>query len=210
MVTVSHYHLPSLRVLARRAVPHIVEASLIPLALFYGALWLAGTTGAILTALAWSYAAIGRRLLTGHRVPGLLLLGAAGLTARTAMALASGSVFFYFLQPSLTTLVVAGVFLFSLRAGRPLAERLAADFVVLPPEVLGSPHIRKVFARITLLWALINVFNAFATIALLMSSPLAVYVGLRAIVSAVVLVTGVAVSTRLFKRALATATVTTA
>jgi hypothetical protein len=197
------YRLPSLRVLARRAVPHLIEATLIPLALFYGCLWLAGTTGAILAALTWAYAALARRWLTGRPLPGLLLLGAAGLTARTAVALASGSTFVYFLQPSLTTVVVAGAFLISTRAGRPLAERLAADFVVLPPEVLASPVVRRVFVRITVLWGLVNLFNAAATIVLLLSQPMPVYVAARTIVSLVGLAFGVVTSTWLFKRALA-------
>ena len=89
--------------MARHALPNLVEASLIPLAVFYGALSLIGVWGALLAALGWSYAAIVRRLVTRKPLPGLLLLGAAGLTARTAVAALSGSVFVYFLQPTLTT-----------------------------------------------------------------------------------------------------------
>jgi hypothetical protein len=201
----SHFRIPSFRALARHALPHLVEATLIPLGLFYLCLWLSGTTGAILAALTWAYAAIARRWVTGRRLPGLLLLGAAGLTARTAVALASGSTFVYFLQPSLTTIAIAGVFLVSVRAGRPLAERLAADFVVIPPELLRTPVIRRVFVRITVLWAIVNLFNAVATIGLLLSQSMPVYVAARTALSLVGLAFGVVTSTLLFKRALATA-----
>ena len=49
------------------------------------------------------------------------------------------------MQPSLTTLAVAAAFLFSVPAGRPLAERLAHDFVPLDPAVLRLPGVQKVF-----------------------------------------------------------------
>src|SRR5947209_19757596 len=121
--------IPRLRTMARHAVPQVIEATLIPLLLFYAFLWTSGVRGALIAALAWSWVAIGRRVVTGQRIPGILVLGALGITARTIVAFASGSVFVYFLQPSLTTLAVAAAFLFSVPAGRPLAERLAHDFV---------------------------------------------------------------------------------
>ncbi len=199
------FHIPPLRALARRALPHVIEATLIPLGLFYVGLWLLGTTGAILFALSWAYVAVGRRFVTGQRIPGLLLLGAAGLTARTAVALASGSTFVYFLQPSLTTVVIAGVFLLSVPAGKPLAEKLAHDLVAITPELLKSSVIRGVFNRITVLWAVVNLVNAAATIALLLSQPVHIYVAARTVVSFVGVAFGVVVSMRLFKRALVTA-----
>src|SRR2546427_5907120 len=105
--------IPRLRTMARHAVPHLVEATFIPLALFYVFLWTAGVWGALIAALCWSYLALVRRMVTGRRIPGILVLGALGITARTIAAFASGSVFVYFLQPSLTTVVVAGAVLLS-------------------------------------------------------------------------------------------------
>src|SRR5439155_24302685 len=105
--------IPRLRTMARHAAPHIVEATVIPLVLFYAFLWTAGVWGALGAAFVWSWFAIGRRALTGQRIPGILVLGALGITARTIVAFASGSVFVYFLQPSLTTLAVAAAFLIS-------------------------------------------------------------------------------------------------
>jgi hypothetical protein len=113
----THFELPRLRSLARHAIPHLIEATLIPLALFYGFLWIVGVWGALFAALGWSYAAILRRVVLRQSIPGLLVLGALGLTARTAVAFASGSVFIYFLQPTLTTVVIAGAFLLSVPAG---------------------------------------------------------------------------------------------
>src|SRR5690349_12559960 len=103
----AHLQPVRLRALFRHAIPHLVEATLIPLALFYASLWLIGVWGALLVALGWSYLALARRLLLDRRVPGLLILGVIGLTVRTAIAIASGSVFVYFLQPTLGSIAVA-------------------------------------------------------------------------------------------------------
>lgn len=194
--------LPRLGTLARHALPHLVESTLVPLALFYGFLWWVGIWTALLVALGWSWVALARRVVLRRPVPGLLLLGAAGLTARTAAAFASGSVFVYFLQPTLTTVVVAGAFLLSVPAGRPLAERLAVDFLPLPPELLRRPCVRKVFVRITVLWAGVNLFNVAASLALLLLAPLAAYPLTRTALSAGVAAGAVALSARWFRQTL--------
>ena len=124
--------LPRYAGLLRHAGRHLIEATLAPLALFYLFLALVGIWGALIAALVWSYGAIARRVITGARLPGLLLLGALGITVRTAIAFATGSVFIYFLQPTLLTVGIAGAFLVSASIGHPLAQRLAADFCPSP------------------------------------------------------------------------------
>jgi hypothetical protein len=198
----AHVEIPRLRTMARHAVPHLIEATFIPLALFYAFLWTAGVWGALIAALCWSYVAIIRRVVTGQRIPGILVLGALGITARTIAAFASGSVFVYFLQPSLTTIVVAGAFLLSVPAGRPLAERLAHDFVPLDPEVMCLPGVKRVFVRITLLWAFVNLTNAIVSIVLLMSQPVGAFVAAKTVIGMLLVVAAVTASTVWFKRAL--------
>src|SRR3954452_2625599 len=194
--------IPRLRTMARHALPHLIEATFIPLVLFYAFLWTAGVWGALVAALVWSYTAIIRRAVTGQRIPGILVLGTVGITARTIAAFASGSTFIYFLQPSLTTVVVAGAFLLSVPAGRPLAERLAHDFVPLEPEVLRLPGVQRVFIRITLLWAFVNLANAVVSIALLMSQPVGTFVAMNTIGGMVLVGAAVGMSTIWFKQAL--------
>jgi hypothetical protein len=194
------FQLPRLSALARHAVPHVVEGTLVPLALFYGALWIVGVWGALIATMAWSYGALLRRLVLRRRVPGLLLLGTAAITVRTISALATGSVFLYFLQPTLGTVVVALAFLISVPAGRPLAERLAADFVVLPPGLVAHPVVRRVFLRITLLWAFTLLANAGVTLWLLISEPLHVFVLTRTLASWALTGGGIVLSTLWFRR----------
>lgn len=188
--------------MARHALPHLIEATFIPLILFYTFLWTAGVWGALVAALVWSYAAIIRRVVTGQRIPGILVLGTLGITARTIAAFASGSVFIYFLQPSLTTVVVAGAFLLSVPAGRPLAERLAHDFVPLDPEILHLPSVKRVFVRITLLWAFVNLANAIVSIALLMSQDVGTFMAAKTLGGFLLVGIAIATSTFWFKRAL--------
>ena len=40
--------------------------------------------GALVAALVWSYMAIIRRAVTGQRIPGILVLGTLGITARSS------------------------------------------------------------------------------------------------------------------------------
>ena len=156
----------------------------------------------MIAALAWSWCAIIRRVVTGQRIPGILVLGTLGITARTVAAFASGSVFVYFLQPSLTTIAIAGAFLLSVPAGRPLAERLAHDFVPLEPEVMRLPGVKRVFIRITLLWAFVNLANAVVSITLLMSQPVGTFVAVKTIGGMVLVAAAVGASTVWFKQAL--------
>ena len=194
--------IPRLRALARHALPNLVEATLVPLLVFYAALWLVGVWGGLIGALVWSYTAIVRRLVTGRSVPGLLVLGVVGLTARTVVAALSGSVFVYFLQPTLTTVLVAGVFLASVPAGRPIAERLAGDFCPLPATFIGSPPVRRFFARITLLWAFVQLANAALSIWLLITQPVGTYVLARSVTSWGLTIAAVGLSTLYFKRSM--------
>lgn len=191
---------PRLTALARHATPHLLEATLIPLALFYGGLRLFGLWGALVAALVWSYTSLLRRLVARRRVPGILVLGIIGLTARTALAMATGSAFLYFLQPTLGTALVASVFIGSVVLGRPLAQRLAADFVPLPESLLAHDGVRRFFRRISLLWAGVFLANAGISLWLLLSQSLSTFLWTRTVVSIALTAVAVAISTRAFRR----------
>ncbi|HEX8863428.1 MAG TPA: VC0807 family protein [Actinomycetes bacterium] len=195
-----HFPIPRLTALARHATPHILEATLIPLALFYGGLQLVGLWGALIAALLWSYSSLLRRLLMRRRVPGVLLLGIVGLTARTALALATGSAFLYFLQPTLGTGLVATIFIGSTVLGRPLAMKLANDFMPLPESLLAHAGVRRFFHRISLLWAGVFLANAGISLWLLVSQSLTTFLWTRTLASAVLTVGAVAISTMAFRR----------
>lgn len=171
--------LPRPRSVLRHALPNVVEGKLIPVALFIGFLQLVGSTGALLTALAWSLASIGYRTATGRKVPGLVIISAIGLTARTVVALVSGSLVVYFLQPTITTALVGIAFLISVPMGRPLAERLARDFCPLDPDSAQHPALRSFFLRLSLLWAATSLVNAAVTLWILLTQSPTTFVVIK-------------------------------
>ncbi len=199
---IPHFEIPRLRTLARHATPHVIEGTVVPLVLFLLMLHLVGVWGAVLIGMGWTYVAVGRRLVTGQRVPGILLLAAVTVTARTAVAIASGSVVVYFLQPTLGTALVAGAFLLSVPLGRPLAERLARDFCPIPTGVLAQTPVRQFFLRITLLWAFTQLANASLTLWLLLSQSLATFLVAKTLVSWGLTGSAIVVSTIWFRRSM--------
>jgi hypothetical protein len=194
------FEIPRLRTLARHALPHVLEGTIAPVVIFLCALRLMGPTGAMVAGLAWGYGALTVRVFTKRRIPGLLVLGTLTLTARTMIAVLTGSVFVYFLQPTLGTALVAAAFLLSVPLRRPLAERLARDFCPIPSEVLADHRVRRIFLQLSLLWAATQLANAVVTFWLLVSQSVGTFVVARMITSSTLTVTAIALSVLWFRR----------
>ena len=186
---------------ARRSLPHIIEATVAPAVLFYVCLEVFGLGAAFVVALAWSFGAIARRLVTRSPIPPLLVLASLGLTVRTIAAVASHSSFVYFIQPVLGTAAMGLVFVGSVVVGRPLIARLAHDFCPLNQEVRIRPGVVGLFRRLTLLWALVNFATAATNFVLLRSMSVSTFVATKTLagwaitVSAVVLTVAAALRT---------------
>ncbi len=133
----------------RHALPVVLEAVVGPLVLFYLLLVLTGFRGALIAALAWSYLALGRRLLKGERVSMLLLFGTILITLRTVIAFVTGSAFIYFAQPTAGTVVISLALLVSAALGRPFTQRFAHDFCPMDPAIMKRPLVRRFFIRIS-------------------------------------------------------------
>ena len=179
-----------LKMVGRRSLPSLIEATLIPSVIFYGCFVVVGPGAAMLAALAWSYGSVARRLISGRRVHGVLQLAVAGLTVRTIVGTVSGT-FMYFLQPVATTVALSLVFLGSLWFGRPMIARLASDFCPLQPEIANRPAVARLFSDLTLMWAGVHLLSAGTTFALLMSLPTATFVALKSFVSLAITVSAV-------------------
>ena len=61
--------------------------------------------------------------------------------------------------------------------GRPLITRFAADFCPLSPDVQIRPAVVQLFRRLTYLWAAVNAMAAAVSLTLLLTVPVAVFVG---------------------------------
>lgn len=162
--------------MARHALPNLIMGKLIPVVLFLTLLDLTGVTGALLIALGWSLGVIGYRLGTGRSVPGLVIISTIGLVAKTILALATGSLVVYFLQPTISTALVGFAFLASVPLGRPLAARLANDFCPFDPDTAQHPLLELFFVRLSMLWALTSLVNAGVTLWLLFSQSVTTFV----------------------------------
>ena len=164
----------------RRIVPYIVEATVIPTALFYTVLIAFELKWAVIAALAWTYSAVLRRIVLRKPIPAVLVLAAFGATMRTLLFLMSGYSFIYLFQSIVRSLAVASFFALSVAVGRPLVARLANDFCAFTPEVEARPAITQLFRRLTYLWAATQGISALTSLTLLMFVPVEVFVGVAA------------------------------
>jgi hypothetical protein len=179
---------------ARRGVPNIAEATIVPAILFFVVVTTIGAAVAMAAVLVWGYAAVLRRVLRAARIPTVLLLATLGLTVKTLVALLSGSTFAYFLQPVATTVVVAGVLVGSLLVGRPLVARFAHDFCPVTPEVARRPAVVRLFIGLTVLWAGAQLLTAAITFAMLVTMSVPMFVALKTVVYVGISITAIVIT----------------
>lgn len=185
---------PSLGAIVRHLAMSLLLATIIPSLLFYGCLVVGDIWAALASALAWCYGAMAWRMSTRRRCSALLWLTAFGLTAKTIFSIATGSTFIYFLQPALTDVGIALLFLVSLAGARPIVARLAADFYPMTDEVAARPRVQRLFWHLTLLWACLCLAQAGATVWLLETMSLSVFVAARTGLTTGVAVLGAALT----------------
>jgi hypothetical protein len=185
-----------LRQVARRSLPRLIEATIVPAILFYSVLSVFGFAAALAAAVCWSYGALAFRRILHRPIPPILMLAVLALTIRTAVAIASGSAFIYFLQPVVGTTAVAGVFLYSILSGRPLVGRMAVDFCPIAPEVAARPGVVRLFTGLTALWAGVNLASAATNLGLLVTLPLPQFLITKTITSLTITVVGIVLTVR--------------
>ena len=174
-------HRPSLLAVIQRVSLSLLIAVIIPAFLFYGCFVLAGVWTAIVAALVWAYGAIAWRAVTRRRTSGLLILAAILLTGRTVLSVLADSTWLYFLQPIISDGVLAALFLLSLASARPMVARLAGDFYPMDHELAARPRVRRLFWRLTALWAVLGLAKAAMTLWLLQSQSLETFVLVKSI-----------------------------
>jgi hypothetical protein len=182
------------------AEPPRLMANIIPGALFYLCMRAGNVWTALIVALVWCYGTMAWRLSTKRRTSALLCVTVIGLTAKTVLALASGSTFVYFLQPAVNDGLVAMFFLLSLITARPIVARLAHDFFPMSDEVAKRPRLQQLFWRLTMLWAFICLMKSVVTLWMLESMSLVTFVAVKSILTPTVLIAGAAVTVVLAHR----------
>jgi hypothetical protein len=189
-------HRPCLKALFHRLAASLSVACVVPAALFYVTLVAFNITVAVLAALAWSYGAIAWRWVTNRAPSSLLGLTVTVMTVRTALVLSTGNTFIYFVQPILANGVVALMFLLSLATARPVVARMASDFYPMDDDLAARPRIRRLFARLTVMWAAVCVVKGLVSFWLLQSQSIADFVLIKNITILAMTVLAVAITVR--------------
>jgi len=185
---------PGIAAVLRHIGVSLLVATVVPSVLFYMCMLVANVWVALVVALVWCYGALAWRVGTGRRTSMLLWVVAFGLTAKTAIAFATGSTFIYFVQPAFIDATLATMFLLSLATARPAVARLAADFYPMNADVAARPRVKKLFWRLTLLWSCICGTKAAVTLWMLHSMSLSEFVAAKTVLTPTAAFTGAAVT----------------
>ncbi|WP_283139439.1 VC0807 family protein [Rhizohabitans arisaemae] len=196
------FTMPRLGALIRHASPRVVAGMIAPVLAFYAGFFAFGAVGGMLASLGWVSGSVGWYMLRERTVPGTMVLAVVAVLARMLAALLTGSIVIFFLQPALGTILVSLAFLASVPLGRPLAGRLACDLVPLSQDLVEHPQVRRYFARISLLWAAVQMSNAVVSLWLLLSQSIEVYLLVRTAAVGVLMIAAAAVTLIAFNRCL--------
>ena len=186
--------------IARHAARTVLLASIVPSVVFYVTLRTGGLSWAIAAALTWYFGVLATRRLRGRPIAGAAMLGAALMTTRAALVFWTGSAFLYFLQPVAGTVATATSFAVTALAGRPLIERLAHDFVPVPPDLSERLRRGRFFHHTSALWACAYAVNAIGTVWLLTYSSLGAFILIKSLLSPLLTGSTAALTFLLFKR----------
>lgn len=173
--------MPGWRPILRQVVTRAALVSLLPMAVFYVTLSLAGVRAAALVTALGYYAALISRLVRKQPVLAAALLAAGLLGIRTVTVFCTGSAFLYFLQPVAGTVAVATTFAATCIAGRPILERLAHDFCPISPELATHLQSARYFTWLSLIWTLSYGVNAIGTVWLLTTASLHGFIVMKAV-----------------------------
>jgi hypothetical protein len=161
--------------LLRGALPAVLVATLIPLAMFYTALAAGDVKWAIAVSVCYAYTVAAYQYLRRRRVSGMLLVTVFMATIRGVGAAVSGHPTFYFAIPVAETAGFGLMFLATMFSSEPLVVRLARDLV--PHAADGIAARRSLIKALSIVWTVTYLGSGATTLTLLATLPLPVYVG---------------------------------
>ncbi|GII63250.1 hypothetical protein Skr01_33350 [Sphaerisporangium krabiense] len=194
--------IPRISVLVRHAVPRVLEGMILPVAIFYVGYLAAGELGGVGMAVAWVYGGAVLRLIRRQPVPGTVLLAMLAVTVRAVLALVTGDLLIFFLQPTLGVYAASLAFLGTAAAPRPLIQRVTTDLVPIPEHLTDHPRMRRFFVHLSLLWGTVQFANGSLSLWLLLSESIETYLIVRTAAVAVLMVLAALASLLAFRRVL--------
>jgi hypothetical protein len=184
--------------LVRAALPAILVASLIPLALFYLVLVAGSMFWAIAVSVVYAYGLAAVQYSRSRRVSGMLLMTVFMVSVRAIGAAASGQVLVYFALPVVETAGFALLFVATLWTSEPLIVRIVRDLV---PHVADDLAERRALIRgLSFIWMATYLASGATTLALLTTVSLPVYMGAHQLAGWCWVAGGVALSVALCQR----------
>lgn len=197
--------IPGLRAIVAHAWVNVVTGKIVPLLIFLALFHWTGITAAVLAALAYSLGLVAYQRANGHRIAGLVILSIVGNTAKTIVALATGSVVAYFIQPTISTTLIGLAFMVSIPLGFPLAERLVKDFCPFDETTENEPAFAAFFPRLSFLWGATSLVNGGVTLYLLMTQSITNFLILKAFLGPVTTSMTIVIGIWWFRRRMADA-----
>lgn len=197
--------IPGLRAIVSHSWVNVVTGKIVPLVIFLALFHSTGVTPAVLAALAWSLGLVAYQRTKGHRIAGLVILSIVGNTAKTIVAVATGSVIAYFIQPTISTTLIGTAFLVSIPLGLPLAERLVRDFCPFDEATNNEPAFNAFFPRLSFLWGATSLLNGAVTLYLLMTQSITNFLILKAFLGPATTTLTIVVGIWWFKRSMSKA-----
>lgn len=165
----------SILVLARGALPAVLVATLIPLVLFYAVMTAGSVRWAIGVSVAYAYGVAAYQHFRCRQVSGMLLVTVFMATLRAVTAIVSGHPVVYFAIPVVETAGFGLMFLATMFSAEPLVVRLARDLV--PGAAEGLAARPSLIRTLSLVWTVTYVGSGATTLALLMVTPMRVFLG---------------------------------
>jgi hypothetical protein len=166
--------------LLRGAMPAVVVATLIPLALFYAALSAGSVMWAIGVSVAYAYGVAAYQRIRNHRVSGMLLVTVFMATLRAVTAFVSGHAMVYFAIPVVETAAFGLMFLATMFTSEPLVVRLARDLVPAAAEGLAAR--RSLIRTLSLVWTITYLGSGATTMVLLTTTPMRIFLGAHTLI----------------------------
>jgi hypothetical protein len=180
------------------ALPAVLVASLIPLALFYLVLAAGSMLWAIVVSVVYAYGLAAVQYSRTRRVSGMLLMTVFMVSVRAIGAAASGQVLVYFALPVAETAGFALLFVATLWTSEPLIVRIVRDLV---PHVADDLAERQALIRgLSFIWMATYLASGATALALLTTVSLPVYMGAHQVAGWCWVAGGIALSIGLCQR----------
>lgn len=165
--------------LVKGAAPALLIATLVPMALFWVMLTVAGIGYAIGVSVVYAYGAAAAQFLKHRRISGMLLVTVFMASMKALAVVLSGKAAVYFAIPAVETAGFGLTFLVTMFTAEPLVVRLARDLV--PHAAQGITERRSLVRTLSWAWTLTYVGSGVTTLVLLSILPLPVFLGVHTV-----------------------------